>query len=85
MTGEVVTQLGTGGLIIVIVVRECFALLKQRRANGNGRYVSEKFCGERTKRIEESIKSSNALTQEKLTNISSALATRPCQKDCPDK
>ncbi len=85
MIGESYTQIGILGLVVVTVIKECFTFVRYRRNGRNGKYVSEKFCGERTRRIEESIKASDALTQEKLNNISNALSTRPCQlnnKDC---
>ncbi len=82
MTGESYTQLGIVGLVVITVIKECFTFVRYRRNGKNGKYVSEKFCGERTQRIEESITSSNALTQEKLNTLSEALKSRPCQKDC---
>ncbi len=82
MTGESYTQIGIVSLIMVTVIKECFALVKYRRNGKAGKYVSESLCEERTKRIEENIKSSSTLTQEKLNNISTTLKARPCQKDC---
>jgi len=81
MAGESLTQIGVVTLIAITVIKEAFAFAKFKKNGNNGQYVSEPLCIERTKRIEDKIESSNALTQEKLNTIGKDLKTRPCMRD----
>ena len=72
MTGAVITQLGVGGCICFIVIKECFSVVMIFVSKKNGQctqQVTEKFCDERTERIESKIDAGNAVIAEQMKSI----------------
>ena len=81
MDSNTMTQLGVAGVICYIVIEKCFGLIKyvlNKKACNDGQrceptqqepMVTEKFCDERTARIEASINSTQVILTGKIDNL----------------
>ena len=74
---DMLTQLGVGGLIAVLLVREILGFLKHKNGNGNGNgshsRVERALALERWKAVEEAIRASTASIRNN-TQVLSTLA-----------